>query len=949
MPPLTSHAASRLTDPDERSESGARPDPSVRPVDIPLHDDVRWLAAALGRVIRRLEGETAFDTVESLRRACRARRHGDPDSPSLDELLQQVEALPVELAAVTARAFTLFFLLINTAEQVHRVRRARSYRSLESAEPQPASARWTMRELKRQGHEATDVERAVLALQARPVLTAHPTESTRRTLLGLQSRVADALLAREQVPEAERRAIEESLDGEVELLWLTAEVRHDRPSVRDEVSTVLWYLETRLLDAGAAARDALVRAYEEEFGSSSEALQEVVPLTLGNWVGGDRDGNPFVTPDVTVATARRASYAILGRYDVALDALVERLSLSAEFAPPSEELRASLEQDRELMPRVWEANHQRNADEPLRLKLSFMAARIEATRRLTAARDAGRALQEPAAYRDAGELERDLLLVRANLVSAGAAHARRTTVDPLLASVRAHGLFGYMMDIRDHADVHAAAMDDIAHQLGLPPLDGEALRRELMGRRPLVNRRMPLADATRRVLDTFRAVRTIQEEVGERGACTYIISMATCPEDLLRVMLFGREAGLVDLAADPPMSKLDVVPLFETLDDLEHAPRVMGVLLKDPVYRRQLAARGNRQEVMIGYSDSSKDAGIVTSSWALYEGQEALARLFHEAGVQLCLFHGRGGSVGRGGGSPVARALAALPPGTVDGCIKITEQGEIISQQFGLLPLAERTLEVTISGALLQEFRVPDAEADPEADAEHRAVMRRLSKRALEVYRAAAHEGSALFELFTRVTPIAELADARFGSRPSFRPGAAKGIDGIRAIPWGFGWTQIRLMLTGWLGAGSALADEASTEQGLERLRRMARDWPFFDDLIGKIEMVCAKTDLEIASAYIRQLGGDEALLDQLEVEYRRTVDAILSIRESTQLLTENQVLQSAIRLRNPYVDPLSLIQIALMRRKRELEARGETEHQQVDAVLATTLSGIAQGLRNTG
>jgi len=949
VPPLTSHAASRLTDPDERSESGARPDPSVRPVDIPLHDDVRWLAAALGRVIRRLEGETAFDTVESLRRACRARRHGDPDSPSLDELLQQVEALPVELAAVTARAFTLFFLLINTAEQVHRVRRARSYRSLESAEPQPASARWTMRELKRQGHEATDVERAVLALQARPVLTAHPTESTRRTLLGLQSRVADALLAREQVPEAERRAIEESLDGEVELLWLTAEVRHDRPSVRDEVSTVLWYLETRLLDAGAAARDALVRAYEEEFGSSSEALQEVVPLTLGNWVGGDRDGNPFVTPDVTVATARRASYAILGRYDVALDALVERLSLSAEFAPPSEALRASLEQDRELMPRVWEANHQRNADEPLRLKLSFMAARIEATRRLTAARDAGRALQEPAAYRDAGELERDLLLVRANLVSAGAAHARRTTVDPLLASVRAHGLFGYMMDIRDHADVHAAAMDDIAHQLGLPPLDGEALRRELMGRRPLVNRRMPLADATRRVLDTFRAVRTIQEEVGERGACTYIISMATCPEDLLRVMLFGREAGLVDLAADPPMSKLDVVPLFETLDDLEHAPRVMGVLLKDPVYRRQLAARGNRQEVMIGYSDSSKDAGIVTSSWALYEGQEALARLFHEAGVQLCLFHGRGGSVGRGGGSPVARALAALPPGTVDGCIKITEQGEIISQQFGLLPLAERTLEVTISGALLQEFRVPDAEADPEADAEHRAVMRRLSKRALEVYRAAAHEGSALFELFTRVTPIAELADARFGSRPSFRPGAAKGIDGIRAIPWGFGWTQIRLMLTGWLGAGSALADEASTEQGLERLRRMARDWPFFDDLIGKIEMVCAKTDLEIASAYIRQLGGDEALLDQLEVEYRRTVDAILSIRESTQLLTENQVLQSAIRLRNPYVDPLSLIQIALMRRKRELEARGETEHQQVDAVLATTLSGIAQGLRNTG
>ena len=944
MAPLTSEAFSRSADDGDAGIS----DPSVRPEDVPLHDDVRWLAAALGRVIHRLEGETAFETVESLRRAARARRHAVPGAPTLDELLRQVDALPVELAGVTARAFTLFFLLINTAEQVHRVRRARSYRSTEAASPQPASMRWTMRELHEQGHSPADVERAVLHLEVRPVLTAHPTESTRRTLLGLQARVADALLAREHVPTAERRTIEESLDGEVELLWLTAEVRRDRPSVRDEVSTVLWYLETRLLDASAAARDALVRAYEEEFGASSPAMQQVVPITLGNWVGGDRDGNPFVTPEVTIATARRASYAILGRYAAALDDLVERLSLSATFAPPSAELRESLERDRAAMPQVWETNRNRNADEPLRLKLSFMTARIDATRRLTAARDAGRASQEPAAYKAAAELEHDLLLVRENLVQAGASHACRTTVDPLLASVRAHGLFGFMMDVRDHADVHAAAMNDIAKQLGLPPFDGDALHRELMGRRPLVNRRMPLADATRRVLDTFRAVRTVQQEVGERGACTYIISMATCPEDLFRVLLFARETGLVDLAADPPVSSLDVVPLFETLDDLEHATRVMGTLLDDPVYRRQLAARGNRQEVMIGYSDSSKDAGIVTSSWALYEGQEALAKLFHDAGVELTLFHGRGGSVGRGGGSPVYRALAALPPGTVDGRLKITEQGEIISQQFGLLSLAERTMEVTMSGALLQEFRAPDAKADPAADSEHREVMQRLSQRALQVYRDMAHEHTALFELFTRVTPIAELADARFGSRPSFRPGAAKGIEGIRAIPWGFGWTQIRLMLTGWLGAGTALADEAGTEAGLQRLRTMAHDWPFFDDLIGKIEMVCAKTDLEIASAYVRELGGDELLLATLEEEFRRTVDAIMRIRDTSQLLTENLVLQSAIRLRNPYVDPLSLIQISLMRRKREMEARGE-KHQQVDAVLATTLSGIAQGLRNTG
>ncbi|HEY2026529.1 MAG TPA: phosphoenolpyruvate carboxylase [Gemmatimonadaceae bacterium] len=925
------------------------PGTTPRPEDVPLHDDVRWLAASLGRVIHRLEGEEAFETIESLRRACRARRLGEPDAPTLDELLAQVEGLSLDLAAVTARAFTLFFLLINTAEQVHRVRRARAYRTVESAEPQPGSARWTMRRLRREGHASHVVEHALLELDVRPVLTAHPTESTRRTLLALQARVADGLLAREHLPEPERRAIDERLDGEVELLWVTAEVRHDRPSVRDEVSTVLWYLETRLLDAGASARDELLRAFEEEFSTVSDPLLRTVPLRIGNWVGGDRDGNPFVTPDVTVATARRASYAILGRYETALNDLVERLSVSAMLAPPNHALLASLERDRALLPDVWNANRRRNADEPLRLKLSFMAARVEATRQLTAARDAGRLAEEPAAYTSAADLEADVILVRDNLLAAGGTHASRTTVEPLLAVVRAHGLHGFLMDVRDHADVHRAALDDIATQLDTKPFDGAALRAELLGRRPLVNPHVPLGDATVRVLDTFRAVRTVQGEMGESAACTYIVSMTTEPEDLLRVLLLAREAGLVDLTASPVVSRIDVVPLFETLDDLERAPEVMRALLRDGVYRRQLLARGNRQEVMIGYSDSGKDAGIVSSSWALYQAQERLAALFEEAGVELRLFHGRGGSVGRGGGSPVARALAALPPGTVNGRLKITEQGEIISQQFGLLPVAERTLEVMLAGTLLQEFsRWPDAISAAEM-AEFRHAMSVLSARSLAVYHALVHESDALFTLFRTVTPIDELADARFGSRPAFRPGAARGITGIRAIPWGFGWTQIRLMLTGWLGAGTALAEMAATSDGLELLRRMTARWPFFDDLVAKIEMVCAKTDLEIARSYVRELHGDAQLLEVLEAELHRTVDAVLRIRETEHLLRDTPVLQAAIALRNPYVDPLSLIQIALLKRKRALGEGHAATRQRIDAVLATTLSGIAQGLRNTG
>jgi phosphoenolpyruvate carboxylase len=923
------------------------PGPSVRREDVPLHDDVRWLAAALGRVIRQQHGDDAFEAVESLRAASRARRHGDPTAPALGELLAQVERLPLELCAVTARAFTLFFLLINTAEQVHRVRRTRVYRSTESEDPQPASARWAMRRLREQRRSASEVAAAIARLDVRPVLTAHPTESTRRTLLALQARVADLLLAREQATVSERRAIEEQLDGEVELLWTTAEVRQDRPTVKDEVSTVLWYLETRLIDASAAARDALVRAFEDEFSSALPPVVGATPIRLGNWVGGDRDGNPFVTPDVTIATARRACHAILGRYRDTVNALVERLSLSAHIAPPTDALVRSLDTDRALLPAVWEANRERNADEPVRLKLTYMAGRLEATRRLVASRDAARPAREPAAYRDAATLEADLVLVRDCLLGAGAVHASRSTIEPLLATVRAHGLHGYLLDVRDHSDAHRAALDDITSRVGAPELSGESLRAELSGRRPLVGAQVPLAKETQRVLDTFGAVRTIQEELGETAASTYIVSMTRDGDDLLRVLLLARETGLADLAADPPTSRLDVVPLFETLDDLDRAPEVMRALLADPVYARQLAARGNRQEVMIGYSDSGKDAGILAASWALYRGQEALAELFREHGVALRLFHGRGGSVGRGGGSPVYRALAALPPGTVAGQLKITEQGEIISQQFGLLPIAERTMEVTLAGVLLQEFTDWRDDVSPAEVEDFRARMTTLSDRSLGVYRELVHEGDALFTLFRVATPIAELADARFGSRPAYRPGAAPGIEGIRAIPWGFGWTQIRLMLTGWLGAGTALAAEVSTADGLAAMRRMAAAWPFFDDLLGKIEMVCAKTDLDVARLYVEQLGGDVALLERLEAEYWRTVDAVLLIRDRAHLAEDVPVLRAAIGLRNPYVDPLSLLQVALLKRKRA--SKSAEEQERIEEVLSTTLSGIAQGLRNTG
>jgi phosphoenolpyruvate carboxylase len=351
---------------------------------------------------------------------------------------------------------------------------------------------------------------------------------------------------------------------------------------------------------------------------------------------------------------------------------------------------------------------------------------------------------------------------------------------------------------------------------------------------------------------------------------------------------------------------------------------------------------------MIGYSDSGKDAGILASSWALYRAQESLAAVFADSGVALTLFHGRGGSVGRGGGSPVARALAALPPGTVNGRIKITEQGEIISQQFGLLPIAERTFEVTMAGAIAQTLGAARSDPSSRDMDSFRTMMDDLARRGLDVYRSLVHEREELFQLFLTATPVEELAGARFGSRPSYRPGARPGIEGIRAIPWSFGWTQIRLMINGWLGVGTALSHHASTPEGLATLRDMAARWPFFDDLLSKMEMVCAKTDLDIARAYVEALGGDTNLLARLEREFRDTVDALLRIRNTEMLLSDSAVLRSAIGLRNPYVDPLSMIQIAMLRRKRQAHL-SERDGEAVDAVLATTLSGIAQGLRNTG
>jgi phosphoenolpyruvate carboxylase len=905
---------------------------------------MRYLAAALGRVIRQLEGEDVFRAVEELRTQSRDRRRAGPGAPSLEALLERVDALPLELSAPVARAFTLYFFLINTAEQVHRVRRRRAYDRSTDTSPQPASFAWAFEQLKNRGTTPADVREFLRGLDVRPVLTAHPTEATRRTLLSLQARLADALLRRDDAPLSERVRIEEAIESDVELLWLTDEVRRDRPSVLDEVSSVIWYLEDRLMDAANVANANADRAFRAVFGKD---LGVTTRVRLGSWVGGDRDGNPFVTPEITVAATRRTAYALLARYRARLEHLVRQISISDMIAPATEELRASLEADKLLLPSIWQTNGRRDAHEPLRLKLTFIAGRIEALRRELASRDAGRPEIVNGAYQKPTDLLHDLELVRQSLTFAGADRARKVLLDPLIAQVEAFGFHGYALDLREDSEAHASAIASICEALSMPKLDAAGLRRELSGRRPLVASHLALPEATKGTLDIFHAMRAVQDELGEDAAPTYIISMCKRGEDLLNVLVLAREAGLVDLAGSEPVSHLDVVPLFETRADLAAGPGVMKELFDDPVYMRQLKARGMQQEVMLGYSDSAKDVGIIAASWELYRAQEALAALARERGVTLTLFHGRGGTVGRGGGSPVFRALSALPPGTVGGRIKITEQGEVISQKFGLLPLAERSLEVMLTGTLLAAFKDFREGLEPSEVELFRSAMDEIAETSRAAFRATVHDDPGLFQLFLKATPVRELTHVHFGSRPAYREKGAGTMAGIRAIPWNFGWTQMRFMVSAWVGAGSALEQALAKPGGLALLQSMAAKWPFFDDLLDKLEMVLAKADLDVARLYVKVLGGDERVMSRLEADFERTLHSLHTIR-GRELIADHRFLQGSLALRNPYVDPLSLLQVSLLRKKRSLP-EGHPDLRHIDSALGTTLNGIAQGMRNTG
>ncbi len=964
--------------------------------DAPLRNDIRRLGDLLGATLKRLGGKNLFETEERVRALCKQLRASE--APAVERQLKRLlHGLSLDDAIGVIRAFSVYFQLANIAEQHHRIRRKRYYELHTPEQPQRGSLADTLRELARQRVRPQDLQAVLDRLEIVPVMTAHPTEAARRTLLEKHRRLADLLAAldQEHLAARQRRELHTQLAAEVEAVWQTDEVRHTQPTVLDEVNNTLYYFDATLFETVPSLLEELERGLAQHFPGVTLATERV-PLRFGSWVGGDRDGNPNVTPETTWETLLLQQRLALRKYLASVAALSRRLSESSRFTTAAPALLASLADDAARLPELAERVRRRNAEEPYRQKLSYVYRRLEQTLnrnealadalRVTSASDGEAALisirpglpiierlkltpEHTHVYRTGQELYEDLRLVRDSLRANQSAYAALGT-ERLLRQVATFDLHLATLDLRQHSERHSAALNEITARLGLAQAYADMaeparlawLTQELQTPRPLVGSDDHYSAATTETLNVFRVMRRALDEISPGCLRTYIVSMTRTVSDLLAVLVLAKHAGLVECgmrnaecgieseSIRNPQSafRIAVAPLFETIEDLRNAPGVLAQLFAHPVYRDLLSAQGNLQEVMIGYSDSSKDGGILTSSWELFKAQERLWEVARAHGVELRLFHGRGGTVGRGGG-PSHEAILAQPPGTVAGRIKITEQGEVISSKYSLPEIAQRSLELNISAVIAASL--PHSEKNPRQLAQWQAVMEQLSQTAFETYRRVVRETPGFYEYFTQATPVEELQHLRIGSRPAKRKSGSQSIDDLRAIPWVFGWTQSRHLLPGWLAVGTALESfiQSDPARHLELLRAMYRDWPFFHSTLSNIEMTLAKADFPIARQYAARTperGLGRRLFKLLEAEYQRTCRVVLQITGEKQLLDNAPVLRRSIAVRNPYVDPMSYLQVELLARKRAGKA---AEQDKLLYAILLTINGIAAGMRNTG
>jgi phosphoenolpyruvate carboxylase len=931
----------------------------------PLRRDVRSLGTLLGTVLREQAGDEAFAQVEALRQGTIRRRDAELRSQS-DEAarhasaaLELVRALPVERAILLTRAFAFYFELINLAETNHRKRRRMALRLSGQASRQRGSLEGTFSEMRRVGipaEEALDWLRRVLVV---PVFTAHPTEAARRTVMFKRRRIGELLAALDRIPipGQDLARLEELVLAEITSLWQTDEVRSRRPTVYDEIKMGLDYYDVSIFETLPELYREISAALEAAYGIAIEPHDLPLVLRFGSWIGGDRDGNPFVTPEVTRAALQLARGHLLLHYQRQLDRIVDLLTSSAQQRPVSpallDRLHAYVTQVHTPEAQVFGAQYE---FECYRRFAICLKARIQRTLEAvgeahvvsgpalpvmpyTLARSQDKLTQSLPAYCSAQDFLDDLETLRASLASNGGIRIARTLVDPLILKVRAFGLHLHTLDIRQHARVHAAALQEAIGDTAAPLLAG------------------PLSAQTANVLETLRVVSEVKLGCSPESICHYVISGAASVDDVLAVVRLARLGGVTvegsgeGHGADPGLMP---VPLFESIEDLRSAPTVCRELWSRPDYRKLLSSWGDWQEIMLGYSDSNKDGGMLTSTWEIFRAHRDLHLVAHEAGIRLRIFHGRGGTVGRGGG-PTHRAIFAQPFDAFDGQLRITEQGEVLNFKYADEVLAERNLELMIA-ASLDALARPNAR-DPQGHftgvlkPEWETALDEISRLAYGFYREHIIEDPGVITYFEQSTPVGELENAKIGSRPARRNDSPR-LSDLRAIPWVFGWTQSRLLVPAWFGVGYALdrylsQPGAASEANLELLATMATEFPLFIDLLRNVEMALAKADLGTARLYstlVKDMELRERIYDMFEAEFHRTHRGLLAVLRQTELLETNRVLARSIKLRNPYVDPLHLIQVDMLRRKRQGEDTPE-----VNRVIAATINGISAGLRNTG
>ncbi len=898
----------------------------------PLRRDVRSLGRLLGEVIREQEGDALFEAVEALRQLAIRHREGAVEEdtgsePDPDELMRRAEGIVSGMAVAQAyrltKAFSIYFELTNLAETAHRKRRRRATALQADEPPQPGTLPGTQLRLREAGLDREAVLEQLRRIAVIPVFTAHPTEVSRRTVLFKRARIAEALERLDRLPltQAEAAAQEVAITAEITALWQTDEVRRKRPTVRDEIQMGLDYYRRVLIETVPVLYSTMAEALRRSYGETLAARELPPVVRFGSWIGGDRDGNPYVTPEVTRYALQRARETILDHFVCSLEALVERLSPSTRQLPVSPELRSALEEYAATTPSLDPRPETRSTAEVYRRFLGYVGWRLRAARNQP---------EHPRAYPDAVAFAADLRLVRASLAANRGERLARLLLDPLLRQVETFGFHLHTLDIRQHARVHARARDEL---FGGPDEASDDASM-LPG---------PPSPDTAQLLDTLRAVAALKRNYPPEAIQSYVISGAQSVEDVLTLVRLLELSG-VQVEATEEDPGVMPVPLFESIADLRNATGVCRELWQRSDYARLLDSWGRRQEVMLGYSDSNKDGGMLTSTWEIYQAHRALHEVARACGVVLRLFHGRGGTVGRGGG-PTHRAITSQPPGAFDGEIKITEQGEVLNWKYSDAVLAERNLELMVAAAL-------DALAGtayPEFAGEERweAAMEELSGDAYRFYRENIAEDPEILEYFQQATPVGELEHARIGSRPA-RRGESRGLDDLRAIPWVFGWMQSRHVLPAWFGVGYAIERFGERDAANHQLlREIMQQFPLFHDLIRNVEVGMAKADLPIARRYA-ELVEDAALRERvfslIVEEFERTRREVLRVTGQQRLLEENLVLARSIRLRNPYVDPMSLIQVSLLRRKREGE-----DSEELNYALAATINGIAAGLRNTG